>query len=124
MKDLIIALIGLLVLFAGTLTILRLLRSRYESDETRLEAIDAAKELCEKLLEQVAFALFTQAERQFGGGTGKLKFSAVMSQFLAMLPDWAKEAIDTDWLAAKLEILLLEAKKLWAKNNKLINDNN
>lgn len=112
---------GLFVIFAVTITILRLLRSRYESDEDKLESIDAAKELCEKLLEQVAFALLTQAERQFGKGTGKLKFSAVMSQFLSMLPDWAKETIDTDWLSAKLEILLLEAKELWAKNDRLVN---
>ena len=124
MKDLTIALMGLFVIFAVTITILRLLRSRYESDETRLEAIEAAKELCEKLLEQVAFALFTQAERQFGAGTGKLKFSFVMTQFLAMLPDWAKETIDTDWLSAKLEILFLEAKEQWAKNDKLVDYNN
>lgn len=124
MKDLIFVLIGLFLFFAVTIVILRLLQSRYESDEAKLEAIDTAKELCEKLLEQVALALFTQAERQFGSGTGKLKFSAVMSQFLSMLPDWVKETIDTDWLSAKLEVLLLEAKDQWAKNDKLINDHN
>lgn len=112
----IFAAISLAAIFA-----LSILKRRYAADEAKTEAITAAKALCEKLLSQVALALFTEAERQYGDGTGKLKFSSVMTQFLAMLPDWVKDIIDTDWLTAKLEILLLEAKDLWEKNDKLLN---
>lgn len=93
-----------------------------EKDDAKREAIEKAKDLCEKLLTQVAFALFTEAERKFGDGTGKLKMSYVLERFLALLPDWVQELIDPVWLADKLEMLLLEAKEEWQKNYKLLSD--
>ena len=95
-----------------------------EKDEAKREAITKAKDLCEKLLTQVALALFTEAERKFGDGTGKLKMSYVLERFLALLPDWVQELIDPVWLADKLEMLLLEAKEEWQKNYKLLSNKN
>ena len=46
--------------------------------------------------------------------------SYVLERFLALLTDWVQELIDPDWLAAKLEALLLEAKNEWEKNSKLL----
>ena len=94
--------------------------AKLEADRAKYEAITKAKELCEKLLAQVTLALFTEAERKFGEGTGKLKMSYVLERFLALLPDWVQELIDPDWLANKLEALLLEAKAEWQKNAKLL----
>ena len=91
-----------------------------EKDDAKREAFEKAKDLCEKLLAQVAFALFTEAERKFGDGTGKLKMSYVLERFLAMLPDWAQEFIDPVWLANKLEMLLDKAKDEWIANPRLV----
>ena len=120
MKVYMITLAIFAALFVVALIAIRVLRKRYYEDDARLEAILKAEEICEKLLQQVALALFTEAERKYGSGTGQLKFSTVMAQFLAMLPDWVKECVDTDWLAERLEALLDEAKELWEKNDKLV----
>ena len=127
MKEYIITLAALAVIFLAAVLVLGYFKRRYDSDNAKLEAdrakyeaITKAKELCEKLLAQVTLALFTEAERKFGDGTGKLKMSYVLERFLALLPDWAQELIDPVWLAAQLEALLLVAKDEWEKNTKLL----
>ena len=120
MKEYIILLVVLLVAFIAAMFGLNYLLTKFEKDDAKREAISKAKDLCEKLLTQVAFALLTEAERKYGSGTGQLKFSTVMAQFLAMLPDWVKETVDTEWLGARVEALLDEAKELWEKNDKLV----
>ena len=122
MKEYIILLVVLLVAFIAAMFGLNYLLTKFEKDEAKREAISKVKDLCEKLLTQVALALFTEAERKFGNGTGKLKMSYVLERFLAMLPDWVQELIDPVWLAEKLEMLLLEAKEEWQKNYKLLSD--
>ena len=129
MKEYIITLTALAVIFLAAVLVLSYFKRRYDSDNAKLEAdrakyeaIAKAKEICEKLLAQVTLALFTEAERKFGDGTGKLKMSYVLERFLALLPDWVQELIDPVWLAAKLEALLLEAKAEWQKNTKLLGE--
>ena len=127
MKEYIITLAALAVIFLAAVLVLGYFKRRYDSDNAKLEAdrakyeaIAKAKEICEKLLAQVTLALFTEAERKFGDGTGKLKLSYVLERFLALLPPWAQELIDPTWLSVKLEALLLEAKAEWQKNAKLL----
>ena len=120
MKEYIITLVVLALVFLVAVVILSMLKRRYDGDNARLEAIAKAQELCEKLLRQVTLALFTEAERKFGDGTGKLKMSYVLERFLATLPDWVQELIDPDWLLDRLEMLLIEAKEEWTKNSKLL----
>lgn len=127
MKEYIITLTALAVIFLAAVLVLGYFKRRYDSDNAKLEAdrakyeaIAKAKEICEKLLAQVTLALFTEAERKFGDGTGKLKMSYVLERFLALLPDWVQELIDPVWLADKLEALLLEVKELWKENDKLL----
>ncbi len=124
MKEYTIILIVLAAIFLAVLLVLSICKQRYSGNNVKLEAIDNAKALCEKLLSQVALALFTEAERKFGGGTGKLKLSYVIKQFLSMLPPWAQEWIDPEWLTAKLEALLIIAKEEWQKNTKLLGETN
>ena len=130
MKEyIIIALVAFLVVLIAAVLVLGYFKRRYDRDNAKLEAdrakyeaIAKAKEICEKLLAQVTLALFTEAERKFGDGTGKLKMSYVLERFLALLPDWVQELIDPVWLADKLEMLLLEAKEEWQKNYKLLSN--
>lgn len=122
MTEHIILLAVLAAAFIACLFALNHWYDRFAKDEAKREAISKAKDLCEKLLTQVALALFTEAERKFGDGTGKLKMSYVLERFLALLPDWVQELIDPVWLADKLEMLLLEAKEEWQKNYKLLSD--
>lgn len=127
MKEYIITLTVLAAIFLAAVLVLSYFKRRYDSDNAKLEAdrakyeaITKAKEICEKLLTQVALALFTEAERKFGDGTGKLKMSYVLERFLALLPAEVQELLDTDWLLDRLETLLLEAKEEWQKNRKLL----
>ena len=120
MKEYIILLAVLLVAFIAAMFGLNYLLTKFEKDEAKREAISKAKDLCEKLLTQVALALFTEAERKFGDGTGKLKMSYVVERFLALLPAEVQELLDTDWLLEKLETMLIEAKEEWTKNSKLL----
>ena len=120
MKEYIILLVVLLVAFIAAMFGLNYLLTKFEKDEAKREAIEKAKDLCEKFLTQVALALFTEAERKFGDGTGKLKMSYVLERFLALLPDWVQELIDPVWLADKLEVLLDKAKDEWIANPRLI----
>lgn len=127
MKEYIITLAALAVIFLAAVLVLGYFKRRYDSDNAKLEAdrakyeaIAKAKEICEKLLAQVTLALFTEAERKFGDGTGKLKMSYVLERFLALLPDWVQELIDPVWLAERLETLLDKAKDEWIANPRLI----
>ena len=121
MKEHIFTLAALIVIFVALSIAFGYIKERFaKNDPKKQEAIEKAKEVCEKLLAQVSLALFTEAERKFGDGTGKLKMSYVLERFLALLPDWVQELIDPDWLSVKLEALLLEAKAEWQKNTKLL----
>ena len=84
-------------------------------------ALEEAQEICMKILTRSGLMLFTEAERQYGSGTGSLKLSAVVTQVVALLPDWVKEVVDMDWLIEQIEAKLLEAKKQWGANEKLLN---
>lgn len=120
MKEYIILLAVLAAAFIACLFALNHWYDRFAKDEAKREAISKAKDLCEKLLTQVTLALFTEAERKFGDGTGKLKMSYVLERFLALLPDWVQELIDPVWLADKLEMLLDKAEEEWKANPRLI----
>lgn len=82
-------------------------------------ALEEAQAICMKILTHSGLMLFTEAERQYGSGTGSLKLSAVKAQVLAMLPDWVKAIVDMDWLIKQIEAKLDEAKEQWKANENL-----
>lgn len=82
-------------------------------------ALEEAQEICMKILTRSGLMLFTEAERQYGSGTGSLKLSSVVTQVVALLPDWVKEVVDMDWLIEQIEAKLVEAKEQWKANEKL-----
>lgn len=64
----------------------------------------------------IALVLVTDAEIQFGGGTGKLKRSYVIDELYKRIPDEYKKYITEDNLDTIINRALEEAEKLWESN--------
>ena len=65
---------------------------------------------------KMLFGLVTQAEKEYGGGTGALKLAAVIDQIYPKLPAVIKTFITVDRLSGWVEDALNEAKKKWQSN--------
>ena len=70
-------------------------------------------------LAPIALVLVTDAEIQFGGGTGQLKRSYVIDELYKRIPDEYKKYITEDNLDAIINKALEEAEKLWTGNPKV-----
>lgn len=64
----------------------------------------------------IALVLVTEAEIQFGGGTGVLKRSYVIDELYKRIPDEYKKYITEDNLDSIINKALEEAERLWANN--------
>ena len=69
---------------------------------------------------KMLFSLITEAEKQYGSGTGELKLSSVVSQLYAKLPA-AATIIPVGTVEKWVEDALAQAKEKWAKNDKVAN---
>lgn len=67
----------------------------------------------------IALVLVTDAEIEFGGGTGQLKRSYVIDELYKRVPDDYKKYITEDNLDAIINKALDEAEKLWTNNPKV-----
>lgn len=74
-------------------------------------AVRGKKQIIYKML----YALVTEAEKQYGSGTGAIKFAEVMTKIYAMLPTVIKIFITYDTLEAWIEKALTDAKAHWKK---------
>ena len=72
-----------------------------------------------KVLNKVLFSLVTQAEKQFGGGTGKLKLAAVSDWIYQRIPAVLKLLFSEKDIEKLIEDALEEAKKAWGTNGNL-----
>ncbi|MEA5057791.1 MAG: hypothetical protein VB047_09580 [Anaerotignum propionicum] len=72
-----------------------------------------------KILKQVLFNLVTQAEKQFGSGTGDLKYAAVSDWIYQRIPAILRLLFTEKDIANMIEAVLQEAKKAWGKNNNI-----
>lgn len=72
-----------------------------------------------KNLAPIALVLVTDAEIEFGGGTGQLKRSYVIAELYKLIPDEYKKYITEENLDAIINKALDEAEKLWADNPKV-----
>lgn len=72
-----------------------------------------------KVLKKILFNLVTQAEKQFGSGTGELKFAAVADWIYQRIPAILKLLFTEKDIAAMIEAVLEEAKKAWGSNENL-----
>lgn len=64
---------------------------------------------------KMLFSLVTEAEKQYGAGTGELKLSSVVSQVYEKLPSISK-LIPVKTLEKWVDEALVEAKVKWEKN--------
>ena len=64
-----------------------------------------------KILKQILFNLVTQAEKQFGSGTGSLKYAAVADWIYQRIPAVLKLLFTSSDIEKMIEAALEEAKK-------------
>lgn len=81
-------------------------------------ALRGKKQIIYKML----YSLVTEAEKQYGSGTGSIKFAEVMTRIYSMLPTIIKIFITYDTLAKWIETALAEAKKHWAEQAGITNN--
>ncbi|MBR3966714.1 MAG: hypothetical protein IKJ91_06545 [Clostridia bacterium] len=64
----------------------------------------------------ILYSLVTEAEKQFGGGTGELKQAYVIKQVYNALPGILKTFISAEKIGAWVDDALITAKEKWKKN--------
>lgn len=67
---------------------------------------------------QVLFYLVTQAEREFGGGTGQLKYAAVYTWLYEQLPAMAKFILPKKTVETLIEAAVSKMKEYLASNSR------
>ena len=72
-----------------------------------------------KVLKNILFSLVTQAEKQFGGGRGSLKFAAVSDWIYQRIPAVLKLLFTAKDIEKMIESVLEEAKQAWGANENL-----
>ena len=72
-----------------------------------------------KILNKILFNLVTQAEKQFGGGTGSLKLAAVSDWIYQRIPAVLKLLFTQKDIESMIEAALVEAKQAWGANENL-----
>ena len=72
-----------------------------------------------KVLKKILFNLVTQAEKQFGSGTGSLKYAAVADWIYQRIPAVLKLLFTSSDIEKMIEAALEEAKKAWGANENL-----
>lgn len=78
--------------------------------------------ICRKeyaLLDRIILVLVTEAEKQFGGGTGALKLAAVIDWIYPKIPAIIRIFITEERLVSIIERVLDEAKRKWDANPSL-----
>ena len=80
----------------------------------------AAEEFAANIIMAVGLKLVTDAERQYGAGTGQLKMASAVAELIKLLPDWVVERVPKSWLMERLESVLTAAKVKWNANPNLL----
>ena len=71
------------------------------------------------VLKKILFSLVTKAEKEFGGGTGKLKLAAVSDWIYQRIPAVLKLLFSEKDIESMIETALEEAKKAWGNNENI-----
>lgn len=72
-----------------------------------------------KILNNILYRLVTQAEREFGAGTGELKYAAVSDWIYERMPAILKFLFTSKDIDKMIEAALEAAKEKWEKNENL-----
>lgn len=78
----------------------------------------AAKDAVIENLQQIIFGLVTDAEKELGGGTGKLKSSKVAGWIYDKIPDELKPLFTAEEIQDMIDTVLRDAQEYWDKNGK------
>lgn len=82
------------------------------------EEKEAAKEAVKANLKQIIFSMVTDAEKELGGGTGKLKSAKVAAWVYDKIPDELKPLFTAEDIQDMIDTVLREAQEYWNKNSK------
>lgn len=66
---------------------------------------------------KMLYAMVTEAEKEYGNGTGALKLASVIDKIYLKLPMVVRLFVTADTLQKWVETVLEEAKKTWEQNN-------
>lgn len=110
--DSIVAIVAIVILVA--LTIAKVVISLVTRIKAAKEAGEKANQI--EILQQIIFGLVTDAERDLGAGTGKLKFSKVAGWVYEKIPDELKLLFTAGDIEDMIESVLEEAQEYWDKN--------
>jgi membrane glycosyltransferase len=73
------------------------------------------------ILDKIILVLVTEAEKQYGGGTGAVKLAAVIDWVYPKIPAVIRLFITEARLVTTIERVLAEAKKKWDANPNISN---
>lgn len=113
--------VGALIIFnmvaiaKGVAAIVKSIRDAKSATE---EEKQAAKDAIIKNLQQVIFGWVTDAEKDLGEGTGKLKASKVAAMIYQYIPDDLKPMFTPQEIQDMIDTALAAAKEYWEKNGK------
>jgi hypothetical protein len=68
------------------------------------------------ILDNVALALVTEAEKKYGGGAGEIKLAAVVAWIYPKIPAIIRPFFSAKQIERIIERVLAEAKKKWQAN--------
>ena len=95
-----------------------IVKSIQDAKSATEEEKQAAKDAIIKNLQQVIFGWVTDAEKDLGGGTGKLKASKVAAMIYQYIPDDLKPMFTPQEIQDMIDTALAAAKEYWEKNGK------
>lgn len=95
-----------------------IVKSIQDAKSATEEEKQAAKDAIIKNLQQVIFGWVTDAEKDLGGGTGKLKASKVAAMIYQYIPDELKPLFTPQEIQDMIDTALVAAKEYWEKNGK------
>lgn len=95
-----------------------IVKSIQDAKSATEEEKQAAKDAIIKNLQQVIFGWVTDAEKDLGGGTGKLKASKVAAMIYQYIPDELKPMFTPQEIQDMIDTALAAAKEYWEKNGK------
>lgn len=111
----VVLLLNAVTIAKGVTTIVK---SIQETKNATAEEKQAAKAAIKETLRKIALKWVTDAEKELGGGTGKLKSSTVAAFVYSNIPDELKPMFSADEIQQLIDEALTEAKEYWEKNQK------
>ncbi len=111
----ILVILDLAAVAKGVSVIVKRAKSIQSSTE---EEKAAAKAAVVENLQQIIFGLVTDAEKELGGGTGKLKSSKVAGWIYDKIPDELKPLFTAQEIQDMIDTVLQDAQEYWEKNGK------